>query len=54
MKTKTNEYEKVIDALNRIDETAENNGGETYEEQEQRAKDYDLVATFIDKHAKRS
>lgn len=49
---KQNEYNKVIDALNVIDEHAEQ-GNETYEEQEERAKAYKIVSNFIDKNAKR-
>ncbi len=50
---KQTEYDKVIDALNRIDEQAESGSQESYDEQKRRAKDYELVANFIDKYAKR-
>jgi len=50
---KINEYNRVIDALNRIDEQADNDGSESWDEKEARLKDYELVADFIDKHASR-
>lgn len=50
---KPTEYDKVIDALNRIDEQADSGGQESYREMIKRGKDYRLVADFIDKHAKR-
>lgn len=48
----TNEYNIVIDALNMIDEQAEN-GNSEYDEEVERGKAYEIVATFIDKHASR-
>lgn len=50
-----NEYNKIIDALNIIDAQA---GGEyetndMYKEERTREKAYNIVAKFIDKHAKR-
>ena len=50
---KQNEYNKVIDALNLIDESAERGGDESYEDQVERGKAYEIVANFIDKHASR-
>lgn len=49
---RTTQYDKLIDALNIIDEQAEQGGGD-YAESEARAKAYELVADFIDKKAKR-
>jgi hypothetical protein len=49
---KQTEYDKVIDALNLIDEQAEQGSGDI-DEQRARAKAYDIVATFIDLKAKR-
>lgn len=46
------EYDKVIDALNLIDEQAEQGGGDC-DEQKARAEAYEVVANFIDKKAKR-
>lgn len=51
-KNKTTEYDKVIDALNLIDEQAEQCSGD-YDEQKARGKAYEIVADFIDKKAKR-
>lgn len=48
----TNQYEKLINALNVIDEYADH-GCNDYEEEKQREKAYNLVANFIDKYAKR-
>lgn len=48
----TNQYEKLMDALNVINEQAEN-GNNDYEEEKKRAKAYDLVADFINTNAKR-
>lgn len=49
---KITEYNKLIDALNLIDEQAEQ-GGTDYVESVARLKAYELVADFIDKKAKR-
>lgn len=49
---KQNEYNKVIDALNLIDEMAEHSDP-NYKEQKAQLKAYEIVANFIDKHAKR-
>ena len=51
-KPRQTEYDKVIDALNFIDNCAEN-GNDTYDEQKERGRFYEIVANFIDKHAKR-
>lgn len=51
MKTKKTEYNKIIDALNLIDEHAELGRCE-YDDQVERLKAYEIVADFIDKHAK--
>lgn len=48
----TNEHEKVMDALNVIDEQAEQ-GNSTYEENVERGKAYAIVSDFIDKYAGR-
>lgn len=48
----TNEHEKVMDALNLIDEQAEQ-GNSTYEEQESRGNAYAIVSDFIEKYAGR-
>lgn len=50
----TSEYEKIMDALNRIDEFAnetvrDNDNGEA----EQLARDYNEVSNFISKYAKK-
>lgn len=45
-------YDKVMDALNLIDEQAEH-GNNDYDEAEERLKAYEIVADFIDLHAKR-
>lgn len=47
-----NEHEKVMDALNLIDEQAEN-GICTYDDQVARGKAYEVVSDFIDKYASR-
>lgn len=49
---KQTEYDKVIDALNVIDEQAERSDN-NYDEEMARAKAYKIVANFIDKNAKR-
>lgn len=51
--TKTNKtYDKMMDALNRIDELASISAQDNEEgEAEQLQKDYNLVADFIGKHA---
>lgn len=49
-KEKTEEYNKLMDALNLIDEQAEDESGNGYAEKKQRAKAYKLVADFISKH----
>ena len=49
---KKTEYDKVIDALNLIDEQAERGSGD-YAEQKARQRAYEIVADFIDKKAKR-
>lgn len=49
---KPTQYDKLIDALNLIDEQAEH-GNCDYDEEKARAKAYKLVADFIDKNAKR-
>ena len=46
------EYDRVIDALNFIDEMAEHNC-QDYDEQKKQLKNYKIVADFIDKNAKR-
>lgn len=51
-KTTNNEYNTVIDALNIIDEYAEN-ANNTYEDEEDRLKAYEIVAEFIDRMASR-
>jgi hypothetical protein len=51
-KPKQNEYNKIIDALNEIDEMIEHSNI-TYAEQKRVAKAYKLVANFIDWYAKR-
>ena len=51
MTTQT-EYDKVIDALNLIDEQAEQ-GNTEYDEDIARAKAYEIVADFINLNAKR-
>lgn len=48
----TNEHEKVMEALNVIDEQAEQ-GNSTYEENVERGKAYAIVSDFIDAHADR-
>lgn len=50
--TKANEYDKVMEALNFIDEVAENCNMD-YAEQKRKERAYDIVADFIDKNAKR-
>ncbi|MES2408766.1 MAG: hypothetical protein V4509_00515 [Patescibacteria group bacterium] len=50
-KPKVNEYNRIIDALNYIDEMVEHSNI-TYDEQKRVAKAYNKVANFIDKHAK--
>lgn len=50
---KQTQYDKLIDALNFIDEIAENSSGVDYSEDRKRRKAYELVADFIDKKAKR-
>jgi hypothetical protein len=50
--TKQTEYNKIIDALNLIDEIAERADSYTHEDKA-RGKAYKLVADFIDKNAKR-
>ncbi len=52
-KQKQTEYDKIIDALNLIDEQAESGAEESYEEKMARTRAYNKVANFIDKHAKR-
>jgi hypothetical protein len=49
---KQTQYDKLIDALNFIDEIAEH-ASQDYDEDKQRAKAYKIVADFIDKNAKR-
>ena len=49
---KQTEYDKVIDALNLIDEQAYE-GGLGYDCEMERKKAYEIVADFIDKKAKR-
>jgi hypothetical protein len=49
---KQTQYNKVIDALNLIDEQAEQGGG-NYDECTARSKAYEIVANFIDLKAKR-
>lgn len=51
---KQNEYEKLMDDLNLIDEQAESGASESYDEKVARGKAYDRVANFIDKNAKRN
>ncbi len=46
------EYDEIMDALNIIDDQAEN-GSQNLEEQEERRDAYEKVADFISKHAKR-
>ena len=46
------QYDRVIDALNLIDEQAEHSGA-SYAEEVARGKAYKLVADFIDLKAKR-
>lgn len=48
----TTQYDKLIDALNLIDEQADR-GCNDNKEGKQREKAYNLVANFIDKYAKR-
>lgn len=48
----TNEHKKVMDALNLIDDQAEQ-GNSTYDEQVARGKAYQIVSDFIDKYADR-
>ena len=49
---KQSEYDKVIDALNLIDEHAEPH--DDYDQAKERFKAYEIVANFIDKKAKRN
>jgi hypothetical protein len=51
---KQSEYSKIMDALNIIDEQAndEFESDDLYKNEKQREKAYNMVADFIDKHAK--
>lgn len=48
---KLTQYDTLINALNLIDETAEDYSQENYHEKKIRAEAYTLVADFINKHA---
>ena len=52
-RTKVSEYDRIIEALNLIDEQA-NQSGLPYEDEVLRFKAYEVVADFIDEKAKRS
>jgi hypothetical protein len=48
---KQNEYERLMDDLNLIDEQAESGSSESYDEKVARGKAYDRVANFIDNYS---